>query len=223
MKQTILTILLLTPLWLAAQAHRTNVGISLSAELQKSVGRNWSVSLEEEVRLVNNETGFDRSATAIGVDYTFLNNQLKVGAYYAFIYLYNSNHYYEPRQRYYLNLAYKQPVSQFTFSWRGRVQGTHRDEARGDYKINPKYVMKNKLEVDYTIWGKPWKPYLSCDLSTELNDYLGNDLTRLRYQGGTGWRLNRTDYVELFLRYDHHLNWKDANVVSLGLGYKVKW
>jgi hypothetical protein len=216
-------ILLLAPLWLLAQDQQTNVGTSLSIELQKKLWRNWDVSLEEEVRLVTNETGFDQTATAIGIDYSFLNNQLKVGAYYAFLYLYNNDHYYEPRHRYYLNLVYKQPINQFTLSWRGRLQGTYRDKARGTYKINPKYIMKNKFEIDYAIWGKPWKPYLSCDLSTELNDYRGNDLTRLRYQAGTSWQLNRTDYMDFFLRYDHYLDWEDANVVWLGFGYRIKW
>ena len=186
MKFKLLAILLLFPFVAFAQSEQeTNAGAVLSAELEKDLTRFFSVSMEEEVRLVNNTTGFDRSVTSLGVDYALFDRKLKAGVYYALIYLYNNDHLFEPRHRYYFNLSYKETVDAFTFSWRGRFQGTYRDENRGEYKINPKYVLKNRLQVEYAIFGKPWKPFASCELSNELNDPLGNELTRIRYQGGT--------------------------------------
>ena len=200
----------------------TNLGASLSLELEKDLSRYFSLNMEEEVRLINNNKGFDRSVTSLGLDYALFNKKVKIGAYYAFIYLYNNDYLFEPRHRYYLNLSFKQPIEQFTLSWRGRLQGTYRDENRGEYKINPKYIMKNKFEVEYAVWGRPWKPYVSCDLSTELNDPKGNDLTRIRYQGGTSWRLNRTDYLNFFVRFDHYMAGDDSNTWAVGVAYKIK-
>ncbi|GHT76641.1 hypothetical protein AGMMS50262_15400 [Bacteroidia bacterium] len=202
--------------------RQTNYGAIFSGELEKGLTPNLSLSLGEEVRLIDNSVGFDRSSTSVGLDYAFLQKKIKVGAYYNFMYLYNSDHYYEPRHRYYFNLSYKEAVGQFTLSWRGRFQGTYRDENHGEYKINPKYVMKNKFEVEYSVWGHPWKPFISCDFTSELNDPTGNDLTRVRYEGGTTWRLNRTDYLNFFVRFDQYLTAKDPHVLSLGVGYKVK-
>ncbi|OAV71395.1 hypothetical protein Barb6_01432 [Bacteroidales bacterium Barb6] len=219
----LIVFILLPMLSFAQERANSGLGASLSFELQKGLLRNMDIAVEEEVRLVNNIVGFDRSITSLGLDYSLFENRVKIGACYAFIYRYNNDHLFEPRHRYYLNLSCKQPVNQFTFSWRGRVQGTYRDENRNDYKINPKYMMKNKFEANYAVWGKPWKPYIACELSTELNDPAGNDLIRIRYQGGTGWRLNRTAYLDFFLRYDNYLDGEELNVVAIGAGYRVKW
>lgn len=225
MKQFYIICLFLSLPWLLlSQEQETRFGGILSLEGSKSLCRNWELSLEEEVRLVNNNNAFDRSVTSLGIDYTFFNSQLKLGAYYAFMYLYNDKNYYESRHRYYLNLMFRQMVgNDFLLSWRGRLQGTTRNESIGRYKVNPKYVMKNKFEVQYTIWGRPWKPYLSCDLSTDLNNPAGNSLTRIRFQGGTSWRLNRTDYVDFYLRWDEYLSAEDPRVLSLGVGFRRKF
>jgi hypothetical protein len=208
---------------LAQSQRETGLGASFSLDLEKGLSRFLSLSMNEEIRLIDNRTGFDRTVTSVGLDYSLFNKKIKFGVYYAFIYLYNNDYLFEPRHRYYFNLSYKESVEQFTFSWRGRLQGTYRDENRGEYKINPKYILKNKFEVEYALWGLPWKPYLSCDFSTAMNDPMGNDLNRIRLQGGTNWRLNRTTYLEFFVRYDDYFTKGDDNALSIGACYKIKW
>jgi hypothetical protein len=209
---------------LAQTPRETNLGASMSVEVEKELGRFFTLAGEEEVRLMDNTIGFERSVTSLGIDYSFFDRKVKVGAYYAFLYLYNKDYLFESRHRYYLNLSYKETFEPFILSWRGRLQGTYRDENRGEYKINPKYVMKNKIEAAYTIWGSPWKPYLSCDFSTILNEPVrGYELTRLRFQGGASWRLNRTTYLDFFLRFDEYLSDDDPRVLSLGVSYKMKF
>jgi len=223
MRMTILFLLCLISVSSFSQSEKeTNIGLSTSVKVQKNLNRFFNLDIEEEVRLINNDKGFDRSVTSIGLDYALFDKRLKLGAYYAFIYLYNNDHFFEPRQRYYLNLSYMHPVDRFTFSWRGRFQGTYRDENIGEYKINPKYITKNKVEVKYAVWGRPWKPYISSDLSTDLNNPKGNYLTRIRYQGGTAWRINRTDYLDFFIRYDQYMEGNEPNVWSLGIGFEKK-
>ena len=218
-------LLLLVSLSAFSQSDKeTQLGAIMAIEVDKVLGRHFSVALEEEIRLINNNIGFDRSVTTLGLDYSFFNKKAKIGAYYAYIYLYNNDYLFEPRHRFYLNMSYKEVVEPFTFSWRGRLQSTYRDEDIDRYKINPKYVMKNKLEVTYSIWGSPWKPYVSCDFSTILNDPMvdGYDLIRMRFMGGVNWRLNRTTYLDFFLRYDKQMDQRDPNVFSLGVSYKIK-
>lgn len=218
-----LFLLLIFPFFVYAQEKReTDAGAALSVEIQKNLVRNFNLSLEEEVRLIDNRIGFDRSVTSVGIDYALFNNKIKVGGYYAFLYLYNNDYRYEMRHRYYLNISYKETINSFTLSWRGRLQGTSRDEDRGSYKINPKYMMKNKLQVEYTIFGSPWKPFTSCDIYTELNNPKGNEIPRIRYQGGVSWRMNRTDYLEFYLRYDDNFSEDDPKTVMIGVGYKIK-
>ena len=202
----------------------TRLGTIMAVEVEKDLIRNLSGVLEEEVRLVNNRIGFDRSVTTLGLDYSLFNKKAKVGVYYAYIHLYNSDYYFEPRHRFYMNVSYKETVEPFIFSWRGRLQTTYRDENIGSYKINPKNIMKNKVEIAYTIWGSPWKPYVSCDISTLLNDPIeGYGLTRFRFTGGAIWRLNRTTYLDFFLRYDNEMDQRDPNGFSFGVSYKIKF
>ncbi|MDR0733857.1 MAG: DUF2490 domain-containing protein [Dysgonamonadaceae bacterium] len=199
-------------------------GVSLSIEAEKEINRFFSVTGKEEVRLLNNSAGFDRNAASLGIDYTFLDRKAKIGVYYAFLYLYNNDCLFESRHRCYINLSCKETFEPFILSWRGRLQETYRDASRGKYKINPKYAMKNKLEAAYMIWGSPWKPYLSCDFSTRLNDPVrGCELTKLRLQGGATWRLDRTTYLDFFLRCDEYLAGDEPRVFSLGAAYKMKF
>jgi len=207
---------------LSAQDRTSGVGLITSVEVEKSLSRYFDLSAEEEVRLTNRDIGFDRSVTTAGLDYALFDRKLKIGAYYALIYLYNNDRLFEARHRYYTQISYKTTFKSFILSWRGRIQGTYRNENRGEYKINPKYVMKNRVQVEYTIWGSPWKPFVSGELSNEMNDPTGNELTRIRYQGGASWRLNRTDYLDFFVRYDHYPDIREIQMLSIGVGYKMK-
>ncbi|KAA6303610.1 MAG: hypothetical protein EZS26_000161 [Candidatus Ordinivivax streblomastigis] len=220
-KSIVVSLLFFLPSF-AQTSQKTDAGLSLSAELNKDLNRYFSLTMEEEVRLISNTIGFDRNVTALGIDYVLFDRKIKVGAYYAFLYLYNSDYLFEPRHRSYFNVSYKETFDSFTLSWRGRFQGTYRDENRDDYKINPKYLLKNKFQLEYAVWGKPWKPFISCELYNDLNNPKGNYLTRMRYQAGTAWRLNRSDYFDFFLRYDQNLDSRDTQVFSIGIGYKVK-
>ena len=226
MKKILLAFALLLPVLSWAQGEQEmDFGASLAFELQKQLRDKLSLSLEEELRLATNNTGFERNMLSVGLDYQLLVDRLKVGAYYCHIYLYNNKQYYENRHRYYLSLSYKQPLDEyFTLSWRGRFQGTYRDENRGEYRINPKYVLRNKVDLEYRIFGSPWKPSVSVDFSNSMNDPTGNELYRIRYQAGVNWRLNRTDSMDFFLRMDHYLVNvdDDPNVLSIGVSYKIK-
>ena len=202
------------------QERETDLGAIFTARLNKDLNRYFGLSFEQEVRLLTNNTGFDRSMSSFGVDYTIIKG-LKASVFYNYMYVYNSNFFYESRHRYYANLSYKYQVNRkITLAWRARFQGTYRDENRGEYKINPKYVLRNRLEAEYNILGTRWKPYLSAEVTNTLNDPLGNEIYKLRFQGGTSWRLDRTTYFEFYLRADEYLAGQDPRVISVGIGYK---
>ena len=214
-------LLLLFSVALPAQERETDVGSMFSVELKKRLGQKFDVSLEEELRLMtNNSNGFDRWVNTVGVDYSIISKKLKAGLYYSHLYLNNSNKYYENRYRYSFSLIYKESFGKYTVSWRGRVQGTCRDENVGEYKINPKYVLRNKLEVEYLIRGSRWKPYLFTETTNTLNDPIGNEIYKIRFQGGSSCRLDRTTYLEFFLRWNEYIVMPDPRVISIGVGYR---
>lgn len=223
MKRWLLGILLLIPFCASAQFEReTDLGASFAIELEKNLNRKFSLFLEEEVRLVNSSNVFQRNMATLGVDYSLLDKRMKIGLAYCNIHTYNSDYYYENRHRFYAFLSWKQPLGDFVLSWRGRFQGTYRNENRGEYKINPKYILRNKFDLDYTIFGSPWKPFISAEISNTTNDPMGNYFYRVRYKGGTSWRLNRTESMEFFLRFDQYIADDDPNVFAVGVSFKKK-
>jgi hypothetical protein len=206
----------------AQQERRTEAGAMMSFAAEKDLIRNLTVHFEEELRLITGGNGFSRATGSLGADYSLMDKRVEAGAYYAFIYLYNDDHLYESRHRFFINLSYRQTVGSFTLSWRIRLQETLRNESRGSYRVNPRYVMKNKLEASYAIWGKPWRPFLSCDFSTNLNDpETRYDAVRLRFQGGITRRINRTASIDVFFRWDEYLKNNDPRTLSLGVAYKL--
>ncbi|MDR3187929.1 MAG: DUF2490 domain-containing protein [Prevotellaceae bacterium] len=207
----------------AQPPRAVDAGAAFAVEVEKELSRLFSVTGKEEVRLINNSVGFDRSVTSLGFGCSFFDKRVKVGACYAFLHLYNGDNLFEPRHRCYLNLSLRETFGPFTLSWRGRLQSTLRNESRGEYSVNPKRVLKNKVEVAYAIWGSPWKPYLSCDVSATLNDPVaGYEWTRLRFQGGASWRLNRTAWLDFFLRFDELVAYSEPQAVWLGATCKIK-
>jgi hypothetical protein len=208
---------------LSAQSRKeTDGGLAFAFELEKAYSRFFSLSVEEELRLISNNTGFDRAVTNLGANWALFDGKLKTGAYYAFIYSYNDDYLYEPRHRIFFSLLYKETFEPLTLSWRGRLQSTFRDENRGTYRVNPRHVLKNRFRAEYAIWGSPWKPTLSCELFNELNDPQRNSPARIRYQGGVSWRLNRTDHLDFFIRFDRHTSGEDADAFFLDVEYKIK-
>jgi len=219
-KYSIFIVLLFISFSLLGQERETDLGAIFSVRLNKDLNRFFGLSFEEEIRLLTNNAGFDRLKSDIGIDYTIVKG-LKVGVFYNYIYVYNSDFLYESRHRYYANLSYKYGVNRkLTLTWRTRLQATYRDETRGEYKINPKYVLRNRLEAEYNILGTRWKPYLSAEATNTLNDPLGNEIYKLRFQGGTSFRLDRTTYLEFYLRADEYLTGQDPRVISIGVGCK---
>ncbi len=214
--------LILFPFVAYAQERETFFGSSLSLEIEKELTQKLDISFEEELRLLADLNFYDRLMSDIGLNYSLIDKQLKIGAHYCYIHMFNTDFLYENRHRYYLFLSYKHDINKFTLSWRGRLQGTYRDESRGAYKINPKYALRNKFEVAYSIFGSPWKPYLSCELTNSIHDPLGDELYKMRMQGGASWRLDRTTYLEFFLRTDEYFIGNDPRVISVGVGYKMK-
>ncbi|MDR1372702.1 MAG: DUF2490 domain-containing protein [Dysgonamonadaceae bacterium] len=232
MKKIMLYIALIFPVLAVAQSRATQGGLSMSYEGEKDLAeftyrRPISLGVEEELRFLgnNNPVGFDRSVTSVGLNYPLIPGRLKAGLYYAFIYLWNGDYHYEARNRFYFNLIYKQPLDrQWDVSWRGRVQSTIRDESRGIYRINPRYVLKNKFEVSYHQMGARWGESLSCDFSTNLNDYETHyDFVRLRIQACTTYKFNLTNSIDLFVRWDEYLKYDDPRVIYLGASYKMKF
>lgn len=203
------------------EEESTDLGASFAFELQKKLSTNLDISLEEELRLATNGSGFERNALTAGAGYSFLNKRMKVGLFYSYIYQYKEKGN-QHRHRYYATLLYKQPLGRFELSWRGRIQGTYQKLKETSKKVNPSYVLRNKLEVTYNIRQSPWEPFLSAETSHSLNKKKDNGLYRVRYLTGASYKINKMNSLSLFLRYDSYYKDEGPDLLGIGVGYKLK-
>jgi len=185
--------------------------INLSGNLL--YGLDWGFS--QELRFANQFSTLDRSASSIDLQYTLIRKVLKADVGYDFLY-YNQTTWFEPRQRLSFALIFQQKADPVQLKFRTKLQSTWRDNSRGDYKFNPKYVWRNKLECIYTIFGSPVKPYLSEEIMCPLNTTNGFLLDMFRTEGGIRYRISESTTWEFFLRYDQEVQVKAPKSVLYG-------
>lgn len=199
----------------ALSAQFTDAGgigsINLSGNLLS--GLDWGFS--QELRFNRQLSALDRSATSADLEYTIIRKVLKAELGYDFLY-YNQSTYFEPRHRVSFALSLQHKIDPFALKFRSKIQSTWRDESRGDYKFNPKYVWRNKLEAVYTIFGSPVKPYLSEEIMCPLNTTRGFLLDMCRTESGLRYRISESTTWEFFLRYDQEVQVKAPKSVLYG-------
>ncbi len=205
-----------------ASAQNSDFGIRFGAELSKKLTKKIELQFEEEVRLNQNVSSFDRSLTTLGGSYA-LNKTFKAGLFYTYIYANNQDDgYYESRHRFGGWIQAVQKVNRFKISLREKFQNTYRDEDLGNYKYNPKMYLRSKFKVSYNIKNLPFNPYLSAEMHYQLNNPYGNDIDKWRYTAGTEYSINKKFAIDLFYRLDNELNVKNPVRTSV-LGTMLKY
>lgn len=181
-----------------------DAGAITSIAITKDFGRYSSIKAEEELRFNQNITNFNRSKTTFGLDYSLYRNVLMAELDYNFLYL-NDVDKNEIRHRYSIGLSTQTDINRFNLGLKSRVQTTWRDESRGDYNFNPKYVWRNKIDLNYDIFGSPLKPSISCELFCPLNGASGFYMDGFRTTAGLKYRLTKHNSVDMQLMYDQEI------------------
>lgn len=209
-----------TPNFLLAQTP--DIGAIGSLSLSKDFGRVWSAKMEQELRFNQHLTSYDRSLTSIAVDYSFFRKAMKASLDYDFIHQ-RQNEIFEFRQRTSFSLSAKYDINAFEFELRTRGQATWRDENKADYRFNPKYAWRNKLECSYKIFGSALKPFISGEIFCPLNSVHGFFMDGFRVTTGAKYRINLRSSMSIYVRYDQDV--QQANPKSIiygGIGWNYK-
>ena len=205
-RPTLLLFALLATLPLAATAQ-TDVALSpdyggrVSVGFDKKIVKGLHLSLEEEIRIDNNFTSFNRFHTTVALHYKVL-PYLKVGVGYALINPYSSNNnaFKNARHRLMFDATGTLKFGLWQLSLKERFQITHRT---GDFNIyqNPANLMalKSRLTLKYKGLQR-WTPYAYIELRNTLNAPVVNALYNSTYNvymtttgsitGEAGWFLD---------------------------------
>jgi hypothetical protein len=196
-------------------AQSIDAGAIGTIGVTKDIGRFMTANASQELRFNQNLTSFDRSLTSLGLDYDLIRKLLKAEIEYDFIYK-NQIDYYEVRQRASLGLSTQVKFNSLNFKFRTKAQSTWRDETRGDYKFNPKYVWRNKLECTYTIFGSPVKPFVSGEVFCPLNGSNGFFLDGYRAIAGAKYRTSAHTTLEFQVRFDQEIQQASPKSIFYG-------
>lgn len=203
-------------------AQLTDAGGIGSISLSKDYGRYWDAKVEQELRFNQSYLRFDRSLTAVMIEYSILPKLLKAGVEYDFVYQ-KQNEVFEFRHRASLALATQFKLSAFEVNYRTRYQSTWRDELRGDYNYNPKYVWRNKLECTYNIFGSPIKPSLSAEVFCPTNGAKGFYMDSYRLKLAAKYKYSAHQSIEAFVRYDAEIQQAaPTSILYTGIGWNYK-
>lgn len=203
-------------------AQVNDFGGITSFSVSKKIGRNAGAKIEQELRFNNHISTYDRSKTSVGVDYSLFRKKLNVELDYDFINQRN-NEYFELKHRVSFGLSTDYAFNKLEFDFRTRGQSTWRDNQRGDYKYNPKYVWRNKLGIAYDLFGSPLKPFASGELFCPLNGSEGFYLDGYRLTTGLKYRVTKRTVLQFELRYDQELQQSNSqNILYAGVGWNYK-
>ncbi|NDP20983.1 MAG: DUF2490 domain-containing protein [Paludibacter sp.] len=207
----------------SSSAQTNDFGAIGSVSISKDFGRFSGAKLEQELRFDQNVSSFNRSLTSLGINYSLLRKLLMAEMDYDFIYQHKKDRY-EFRHRATLGLSSELKLRTLEIGLRTRGQSTWRDELRGSYNYNPKYVWRNKLECAYDIFGSPLKPFISGELFCPINGAKGFYLDSYRATLGLKYRISRHTSVQVQLRYDQEIqqaNPKSIMYAGVGWNYKL--
>lgn len=184
----LLTAALLAPLATTAQTDvdlDPEVGARLSATIDKRLSRGLHITFEEEVRLDNNFTGFDRLQHTLSASYKVHPN-VKLGLGYALINPYSSKNseFKGARHRLMAEITGTMHLNMWNISLKERLQTTHRTGSYNAYQ-NPTtaWGLKSRLSVKYKGWQPHgWTPYAYL----EVRNTFSGPVVTADYHAATG-------------------------------------
>ncbi len=215
--------IIITCLYLPLFAQSSNFGSLVEAEIGKRFFKKLEASLSAEWRQREDLGEVDRLSAAAELSFRF-NQYIKVGAAYNYIQFNHEKRGWETRHRYigYVTGNYK--YRRVKFSLRERFQSTYREGVKVTAKrANPRFMLRSKFGIDYNIRKSPFEPFISAEMYNTLNDPRKNYVDRIRYEAGTGYKINKKNSLSLSYRYTDYATPEDGDIVhAICVGYKFR-
>ena len=222
----LLILLLSTGAFVYAQNY--DFGTEWEAEYSRTLVKGTQLNIGEEIRLKQYSTRFTKSETSVGITQALFRKKLKahdwrlrIGATYAFIYRYNSKHYYEDQHRLNLNIMVNKKIGDWTLGYRMRYQTTFRDERIGNYKYNPHIYLRNRIGVSYSFPNTPWRISLTEECFQRLNHPSHRIVDEFRTVLSASLKIDRHNTISFHLKAATEVQVKNPDrFFALGFGYE---
>lgn len=203
-----------------------DIGLWVSADVEKKITKKWSVEAEGELRMKDNVSTVDRFSIGISTSYK-LNKWLKADAGYDYLHsreeggvtesgkYYNSTYWY-PRHRVHASLTESFKAGRFRISVRERWVYTYTPEFnrnRLDMRTTSstygqvlsktlegecENVLRLKLNVEYNIRKSSFTPFVSAEAYLPFTNVCFGQVTKMRYSVGTEYKLSKKQQLKVY-------------------------
>lgn len=205
---------------LAAQELKVVRDLQLwtGAAIEKKAGKDWTFSLEEQIRFKHNISEISNFFTETGVQYRINKNFALEGAY-RYTRDRKSDGRYESRSRYHLDLRYTGRLDFITLSYRLRYQKEVEGFRLVDQKIPYEKYLRNRLKISYTEFKKI-EPFLSGELFQLFRPEYYSELEYFRVLGGITFDARKFGSLRFAYGFNREINEIEAAMTYL---FRVKY
>ena len=165
------------------------------AEVEKSFGKAWTLSLAEEIRFKQNISEINNYYTEAGLRYR-INKNFSLEGGYRYTRDRNSDGSYDNLTRYNLDLRFRGKLDPFIIQYRLRYQkevdGFNLLDPAADYE---KYV-RNRIRLRFNKFMRI-KPYVSAELFQLFRPDFNPEFEYMRVQGGVRYEAGKIGMLDL--------------------------
>ena len=198
-----------------AQAQVCTFGGELKAEGTLALGKGWRAAASEEMRYNLTSEGLSKNEMSAGLSKSVLRDwlrgygcKMRIGGNYSFIRRQNESHRYENQHRVNVDVSPSYSYGDWKVSVRERVQTTFRDNRRGNYRVNPKMMLRSRLQVQYDIPGRPWTFFANGECFYRLNDPKHHIVDEWRGRIGASYQFSQHTCLSLYWKSSVEVNVK---------------
>jgi hypothetical protein len=189
--------------------------------LEKKISKKLSLEFEEEIRLNQNISRLNYIHSSIGGGYR-LNNALKFAFAYRFTGKYTLNDEFSYRHRLNLDASYRYSFSDFTFTYRTRIQSELKNYLSSSNGKNPAWEWRNRFVAKYS--HKKISPYVGFEIFYQIKDArnpeLDNTWPKHRLYVGVDYKLKKRNEIGVSFLIQRGIDDDEPNELNvIGINY----
>lgn len=192
-------------------------------EVEKKIVKDFSIAIEEEIRIFENSTTFNESNTSISGLYS-INKLIKAGLGYRYSYTFDYEEGYLISHRVMADGNIKYKLGDFMLSFRERFQCDWQSEKTSATATYAELYLRHKFQVRYNVPKISLFPYIEAELFQSLNNPIQNKVDKYRWTIGLQYKFENDLSVSLYYRIqDSHRVLKKRNeifILGTGISYE---
>ena len=192
---------------LFASLHaQSQYGTWTSISVDKKLNKKWTVGAETELRTIYYVRLINRWDLELNAKYK-INKLFDASLSYQFMNVLDPKYLnYQFRNRVNADIEAGKKWGDFAFSLSEGAQVTTKNASKrlddygvvDTYKINPAWMWKNQLQIEYNIPKYKFTPGVEFTSYYTLNDPDGNAFDKLRYTLNLKYKINKHNFISVF-------------------------